>query len=75
MAFFEFPRYSNYFALETPDDIEKVKSTIEDSLGGEYQFKAIYMRDLLEEILYIVSDVTEEFNQIFGENIFHTIGK
>lgn len=70
MAFFEFPRYSHHFEMQMPDDIDNVKATIQKSLGGQVVFQATYMRELLIEIIELVKSVTQEFNEVFGENIF-----
>ena len=70
MVFFEFPRYSNQFAMETPDDLEKVKGAIQSALGNARILKASYMRELLDELLTTVREVTNEFHAVFGENIF-----
>jgi len=70
MAFFEFPRYSHHFDMQTPEDIDKVKATIQKTLGGQVILQAKYMRDLLSEIIDLVGNVTQKFNDVFGENIF-----
>lgn len=70
MAFFEFPRYSQHFAKEPPERIDKIKETIEATLGGSLRLKSIYFRDLLHEIIRLIEDVTSKFNAVFGGNIF-----
>jgi hypothetical protein len=72
MAFFEFPRYSWHFSMvtEAPESIAKIKETIEASLSGTYRLKSTYFRDLQQEIVRLVEDVTNKFNSVFGENIF-----
>jgi hypothetical protein len=72
MAFFEFPRYSQHFSMvtEAPESIAKIKETIEASLGGTHRLKSTYFRDLQQEIVRLVEDVTGKFNSVFGKNIF-----
>jgi len=70
MAFFEFPRYSKQLSLPLPDSIDKIKKVIQESLGGTAQLDSVYFRDLLHEIVSLVEEVTCEFNDVFGENIF-----
>ena len=69
MAFFEFPRYSPRMAVSTPEDINQIKNTLA-KIGEEFRFKSNYFRDLLKEITDKVENVTDQFNQIFGKNIF-----
>ena len=69
MAFFEFPRYSPEFAVSSPENIEELKSKFA-KLGDEFNFKSKFIRDLLSEIKSKVSEVTNSFHEIFGENIF-----
>ena len=69
MAYFEFPRYSLGFAVSRPDDVEDLKSKFA-KLGKEFIFESEYFRDLLVEIKTKVTEVTEKFNEVFGENIF-----
>jgi hypothetical protein len=70
MAFFEFPRYSKRFDIPAIDEIESMKKLIFDSSNGLINLKSIYFRDLLFEIVAEVKIVTDQFNGIFGEDIF-----
>lgn len=70
MAFFEFPRYSNRFDIPPTDDIESIKKLISDSSNGLINLESNYFRDLLIEIISQVQAVTDQFNEIFGEDIF-----
>lgn len=69
MAFFEFPRYSPEFAISTPEGIGELIKKLSE-LGDEFSFKSLHFRELLEEITDKVADVTKQFHEIFGENIF-----
>lgn len=70
MGFFEFPRYSERLAMATPINIEEVKKTIREASVGLVDLKSKYFRDLLDELLLLIRQVTEQFNEIFGRNIF-----
>ncbi len=70
MAFFEFPRYSNHFDLPPTNDVNSIKKLIYDSSNGLINLESIYFRDLLFEIINKVQSVTEQFNEIFGDDIF-----
>ncbi len=52
-----------------PCSIEFFKFNLK-KLGGEFDFKSIYYRDLLLEITNKLSDIECEFNAVFGGNIF-----
>jgi len=69
MAFFEFPRYSSYFSISPPADINELKQKLSE-LGEEFVFNAIYFRDLLKELIQKIEEVTGKFHAIFGKNIF-----
>jgi len=70
MSFFEFPRYSKHFGMTVPQTIDEIKIKIEESLDNTILLKAVYLRDLMDELIILVKTVTEEFNTIFGKNIF-----
>lgn len=70
MAFYEFPRYAKHMEMALPKSIEEIKGPIEKSLNGSVRLKSTYLRDLMKEIILLVRAVTEEFNSIFGKNIF-----
>lgn len=70
MAFFEFPRYTSRFDIPPPDDIGGFKAKIAEQLGPEFAFSSEYFRDLAYEIATKLESVTDEFNSVFGKNIF-----
>ena len=70
MAFFEVPNFSSRFILPAPEEIEEIKKKIVEASGKEFEFTAIYFRDLLNEIRSKIREVTEKFHKVFGENIF-----
>lgn len=70
MSFFEFPRYSPHFGMPAPENINDLKRKIVSTLGKDYEFRADYYRELLNQIRSKVIEVTKEFNAIFGKNIF-----
>lgn len=69
ISYFEFPDYSLGFAVPTPDNIEDLKNKFA-KLGEEFVFNSNYFRDFSFEIKAKVSEITEKFHEIFGENIF-----
>lgn len=70
MAFFEFPRYVKDGEYPPPQDITSLKSTIEQTMDGALILESVYYRDLLQELVNYANKATEEFNDVFGENIF-----
>jgi len=54
---------------DTPIGIEEFKNNI-GKCGPEFVLKAKDFRGLLAELNDIVSSITDEFNNVFGENIF-----
>lgn len=70
MALFEFPRYTNRFDIPPPDDIVGFKAKIAEQLGEEFTFSSVYFRDLAHELSAKIESVTDEFNSVFGRNIF-----
>ena len=54
---------------DTPIDISELKNNIK-KCGPEFNLKANDFRGILAELNDIASNITEEFNNIFGENIF-----
>jgi hypothetical protein len=70
MAFFEFPRYASRCDIPPPDDIAGFKAKIAEQLGSEFAFSSEYFRDLACEIAKKLESVTDEFNSVFGKNIF-----
>ena len=55
--------------MTTPIGIEEFKNNI-GKCGPEFVLKAKDFRGLLAELNDIVSSITDEFNNVFGENIF-----
>lgn len=70
MAFFEFPMYSSKFDIPAPDDLDSFKEQLNAELGDEFSFKSVYYRDLADEICHKIDEVTKQFNDLFGSNIF-----
>lgn len=58
------------YLSEYPQSIDIYKEKLSELLGRKDYFKAIYYRDLLDEICLISHSIEEEFNSIFGKNIF-----
>ncbi len=54
---------------KVPDDIEEFKSKISNSQNS-LNLKSVYFRDLLNELLALIDEATDEFNNIFKKNIF-----
>jgi restriction system protein len=69
MAFFEFPRYSSRFAYPLPPDIDLMKEKLNGSIDG-LKLEAVYFRDLLHELLALISSILHEFDGVFGGRIF-----
>mgnify|MGYP001352841085 CR=1 FL=1 len=54
-----------------PDiSIEKMNKIIVDTLGRNYVIETVYLREFLDKLVKLVQIITEQFNVIFGENIF-----
>ncbi|MBV9865454.1 MAG: restriction endonuclease [Abitibacteriaceae bacterium] len=70
MNLFEFPCYSPQFNIPAIVDIEEFKDKLNTHLSPEFHFHSIYYRDLLHEIISHVDQVTDEFNNVLGRNIF-----
>jgi restriction system protein len=70
MAFFEFPRYGQLFAMKAPTDIDLLKSKVEQALGRGIRLQSIYYRDLLAELIGLVNGVVTQFDEVFGSRIF-----
>ena len=54
---------------DTPIDIEEFKDSI-SKCGPEFNLTANNFREILAELNEIVSAITDEFKEVFGENIF-----
>lgn len=51
-------------------DIEDFKSRLVNGFGDEFQYNALYYRDLVTEISSHAAEITEKFHTVFGRNIF-----
>jgi restriction system protein len=69
VTFFQFPRYSHLFKIQFIE-IDQIKQKIYNISNGSIKLKAVYFRDLLYELIDIIQEITDEFNSIFGEDIF-----
>ena len=59
------------YAHDAPPGIQQYKGKLSEVLGEEFNSKATSFRQLLEEICERLRSIEEEFNAIFGRNIFH----
>jgi hypothetical protein len=57
-------------STDVPADFDTIKNQLNQALHGAVVFKAKYLRDLRDELLTLIHTATEEFNLIFGRNIF-----
>ncbi|MDP3292816.1 MAG: restriction endonuclease [Sulfuricurvum sp.] len=71
MALLVFPMHPSKFDIPAPDDIDSFKKQLRFELGDEFAFKSEYYRDLADEICLKIDDVTKQFNNLFGSNIFY----
>ena len=62
--------YSNGVKINDRDNIDNIKEKFNKSLDGAYFLNSIYYRDLLNDLIKLIKEVTSKFNKIFGENIF-----
>ena len=72
-AMFATSRFMQAFtgeATDVPADFDAIKNQLNEALDGAVVFKAKYLRDLRDELLTIIHTATDEFNLIFGRNIF-----
>lgn len=70
MAAFEFPRYATQFDIPPPNDLSTFKANFENRLGSDFKLSSEYFRDLAFEITTKIKLATDEFNAVFGKNIF-----
>jgi restriction system protein len=73
MAFFRLCEFNKVLGMpDIPfvDDIERIKKYVQDSPDGNVRVNSTYFRDALIELLATVGKITNEFNEIFGRNIF-----
>jgi restriction system protein len=59
-------------SISGPPDIsaETLNKIITETLGDDYKINTNYLREFLEELVRLVENITEKFNDIFGKNIF-----
>jgi hypothetical protein len=50
--------------------IEQYKIIMKEYLGEEFSFSSIYYRDLLAELISKIQKITDQFNNLFGFNVF-----
>ncbi|MEI7825285.1 MAG: hypothetical protein WCI01_08295 [Chlorobiaceae bacterium] len=62
--------FSHMNTLEASESINDYKDRLVQGFGEDFRFNSIYFRDLLEEMVIRVKSITDEFNQVFGTNIF-----
>ena len=55
---------------DVPMEFDGIKSLLGRALHDTVVFKAKYLRGLMDELLAIIHKATEEFNSLFGHNIF-----
>jgi len=73
MAFFRLGEFNKVLGMpDIPfaDDVEKLKKYVQDSSDGNVRVNSTYFRDALIELLTVVGKITNEFNEIFGRNVF-----
>jgi hypothetical protein len=60
------------FSISSPPDIsvEKLNKIITETLGESYIINTTYLREFLAKLVVLIETITEQFNAIFGENIF-----
>lgn len=61
---------SPQFGHPVPSSIEEYKSKFVHLIGDHLAFKALYWRDLLEEICQKFATVEDELHQLFGRDVF-----
>jgi len=55
----------------TPDiSVETLNRIIAETLGEGYKIDTPYLRDFLDKLVELIGSITDQFNAIFGENIF-----
>lgn len=56
-----------------PADISQYKNKLSEMLGGDFSFQSKFFRDLLTEVCEKLKHIEQQFNTIFGRNIFRSI--
>lgn len=59
------------YAGDAPPNIDHYKSKLSEILGNEFAFQSELFRNLLFEVCAKLQDIEQQFNSIFGRNIFH----
>ncbi|MEA5115550.1 MAG: restriction endonuclease [Geobacteraceae bacterium] len=62
------------YAVDAPPSLEEYKAKLNNVLGDEFTFRASTYRDLLAEICAKLVHIEEQFNEVFGRNIFEGEG-
>ncbi len=59
-------------SITGPPDIsvETLNKIVTETLGEVYKIKTVYLREVLDQLVELIANITEEFNTIFGKNIF-----
>lgn len=59
-------------SITGPPDIsvETLNKIITETLGEGYKINTAYLREFLVQLIELIANITEEFNAIFGKNIF-----
>ncbi len=59
-------------SIPGPPDIsvETLNKIIAETLGEGYKINTSYLREFLDKLVELIENITEQFNTIFGENIF-----
>ena len=63
-------KFAQGYEVSALFDIEDFKNKMVDNFGEEFRYQSIYYRDLAVEISVHIKEITEKFNQVFGQNIF-----
>ncbi|MDY0389862.1 MAG: hypothetical protein RBQ88_02960 [Desulfobulbus oligotrophicus] len=50
--------------------VERLNKIITETLGEGYKINAAYLREFLIQLVELIENITEEFNTLFGKNIF-----
>jgi restriction system protein len=56
--------------MDVPMEFDGIKSLLGRALHGTVVFKAKDLRGVMDELLAIIRNATQEFNSLFGHNIF-----
>ena len=64
------PEHPLLLGISPYPSIDELKNSFRKELGDEFNFSSIYYRDLLAEILSKIMSITNQYNEIFGRDIF-----